>query len=300
MSTLTLGSLPSTGTLTTDGTRNLFWNGVQINGGGVGGVTTAQLVSTVTDFQTAFKTQQISTGFVNLSSLNLLDTYTNAENYLTVSTGTLLLNGGFITGSGGSAVSQIIAGTNINILPIGGTGSVTINNSIDPTGLVSTVNLIGLVSTANLENLISTPNLTNLVSTPNLLSLVSTTYLTSQLVSTVAGLSNVAVTQIVAGSNISISPAGGLGAVTINGNAAGLLTIPANLSTSAFFTSSIEASTTRSRILSTGLTTASTVLLYDPLSGNTANNFIVASTFFYFNNFIIGGTRVAQPQWVVF
>jgi hypothetical protein len=166
--------------------------------------------------------------------------------------------------------------------------------------LVSTQNLLNLVSTQNLANLVSTPNLLSLVSTPNLLNLVSTTYLTTQLVSTIIGLSNVAVTQIIAGSNVSISPAGGLGAVTINGNAAGLLTIPANLSTSAFFTSSIEASTTRSRIVSTGLTTASTVLLYDPLSGNTGNNFTVASTFFYFNNFIIGGTRVAQPQWVVF
>jgi hypothetical protein len=610
----------------------LTLNGFGISGGGGSGdVTTAQLVSTVANFQDDFKTQKISTGFVQASTINLLDRFTNATNYLTVSTGTLLLNGGFITGSGGSAVSQIVAGSNISVSPAGGTGVVEINTTINPTGLVSTANLSGLVSTPNLQNLVSTgffdsrlvstvaglgqiyvsttslistvaglgrnyvstpslvstvaglgqrylssfssfstsigtsftsqtgyfntltasnatfsnvtvstltfntgdgyismpdvvalslstfvmntctinvgfwvstqvlnastilspslvspselastviglatsgyissasliglvstpnllnlistanlvglvstpnlsgflstgsilnyvssanliglvstpnllnlistsffdtslvstlinlgkegyvsssqlgstvvglqsfvssiyidptelastvttlisstffqnalastvanlgqagyvssasliglvstpnlsnlvstgnliglvstQNLQNLVSTANLLNLVSTTYFTSQLVSTVAGLSNVAVTQIVAGSNISISPVGGVGAVTINGNAAGLLTIPANLSTSAFFTSSIEASTTRSRILSTGLTTASTVLLYDPLSGNTGNNFIVASTFFYFNNFIIGGTRVAQPQWVVF
>jgi hypothetical protein len=169
------------GQLTTDSTASdIYWNGISLTqGSGGGGITTAQLVSTVINFQTDFRTLQISTGFIQTSSVNLLDTYTSAQNFLTVSSGTLLLNGAAITGSGGGAVSQIVAGSNININPAGGTGVVTINNSINPTGLVSTANLSGLVSTANLIGLVSTANLSGLV---------STTFFTNQVVSTVVGL----------------------------------------------------------------------------------------------------------------
>jgi hypothetical protein len=115
-------------------------------------------------------------------------------------------------------------------------------------GVVSTPNLINLVSTQNLVNLVSTQNLLNLISSPNLISttagleryissfidpaelassirpfisipnllgLVSTTFLDTQLASTVRGL----------------------------GTAGYLSTIPTNLSTTAFFVSSILAST---------------------------------------------------------
>ena len=99
--------------------------------------------------------------------------------------------------------------------------------------LVSTANLAGHVSTANLTNLVSTANLANLVSTANLASLVSTSYLATQLTSTViglgtagyistqqltssfAGLSNVAVTKLIAGTGVSLSPASGVGNVTV-------------------------------------------------------------------------------------
>jgi hypothetical protein len=201
LSSIYLGELGGSiyGQLTTNGTAtDLFWNGSTLVGGGTGGgITTDQLVSTIISLQTDFATEKISTGFVELSTLNLLDTYTNATNYLTVSTGTLLLNGGFITGSGGSAVSQILAGTNISVSPAGGTGIVTINNSIDPTGLVSTANLTGLVSTANLSGLLSTGSILGLVSTANLSGLVSTQNLTG-LIST-ANLSGLISTQNLTG-----------------------------------------------------------------------------------------------------
>ena len=82
--------------------------------------------------------------------------------------------------------------------------------------LISTANLAGHISTANLANLVSTANLAGLVSTANLATLISTSYLATQLGSTVVGLSNVAVTQITAGSRIYISPTGGTGNVTVN------------------------------------------------------------------------------------
>ena len=96
--------------------------------------------------------------------------------------------------------------------------------------------------------------------------LVSTSLLTSSLVSTMNGLSNLAVTQIVAGTNITISPLGGQGIVTINasGGSGGsgdvtstnltsttlglgtlgyISSLPRFLSTNALFTSSLVAST---------------------------------------------------------
>jgi hypothetical protein len=80
------------------------------------------------------------------------------------------------------------------------------------------------------------------VSTPNLLNLVST----QTLQSTIFGLSNIAVTRIIAGSNITISPVGGTGAVTVNGASGGgsSAAIPfisaITVSTGALFTSSIS------------------------------------------------------------
>ena len=96
--------------------------------------------------------------------------------------------------------------------------------------------------------------------------LVSTSLLTSSLVSTVRGLSNIAVTQIVAGTNITISPVGGQGIVTINASGGGggsgdvtstnltsttlglgtlgyISSPPRFLSTNAMFTSSLVVST---------------------------------------------------------
>ena len=93
--------------------------------------------------------------------------------------------------------------------------------------LLSTGSILNFVSTPNLLNLVSTQNLLNLISSPNLLGLVSTTYLQSQLVSTVAGLSNVAVTKLIAGSNITLSPVGGVGDVTVNASASNWAVYPA-------------------------------------------------------------------------
>ena len=241
----------------------------------IGLVSTPNLLNLVS---TANLIELVSTSFLNTS---LVSTTVGLQTYISSFIDPIEL---------ASSISGLISTPNLSRL-------VSTPNLLN---LVSTANLIGFVSTPNLLNLVSTQNLLGLVSTPNLLGLVSTTYLASQLASTVVGLSNVAVTQILAGSNITISPVGGVGAVTINGVAGGVSAIPANLSTSAFFTSSILASTINTRFISTGITTASTIALYDALNYNSANTVTVASTFFYFNSYILGGTRVAQQQWVVF
>jgi hypothetical protein len=82
------------------------------------------------------------------------------------------------TGGGGGAVSQIVAGTNVTISPTNGLGVVTINSTgiAGPTGPQGIQGLIGPTG----------PGGTN------------------------------AVTQIVAGTNVTISPTNGLGVVTVN------------------------------------------------------------------------------------
>ncbi len=155
-------------------------------GGGSGDVTKANLISTVEGLGTyayvsSFNALRMSTGFITVSSINLVDTQNNDVNFLTVSGATLLLNGAFVSGGsgggGGGGVSQIVAGSGISLSPTGGTGVVTVTNT-GPTSanLISTVEGLGssrYVSTASLLNLVSTQNLLSLVSTPNLLSLVS-------------------------------------------------------------------------------------------------------------------------------
>lgn len=96
--------------------------------------------------------------------------------------------------------------------------------------------------------------------------LVSTSLLTSSLVSTMNGLNNLVVTQILAGTNVTISPPGGRGIVTINASGGGggsgevtstnltsttlglgtlgyISSLPRFLSTNGLFTSSFVAST---------------------------------------------------------
>jgi len=134
----------------------------------------------------------VSTQFATVSSLVFLDPYLGTPNYLAVSSGSLLLNGAFLTGSGGSGgglTTQNLVST------VGGLGSAGYISSIgglvstpNLLNLVSSPNLLNLVSSPNLLNLVSSPNLLNLVSSPNLLNLVSTSFLDTQLASTVRGL----------------------------------------------------------------------------------------------------------------
>ena len=124
-------------------------------------------------------------------------------------------------------------------------------------GVVSTPNLINLVSTPNLLNLVSTQNLVNLVSTQNLLNLISS----PNLISTTAGLeryisSFIDPAELASSIRPFISIPNLIGLVSTTfldtqlastvrglGTAGYLSTIPTNLSTTAFFVSSILAST---------------------------------------------------------
>jgi hypothetical protein len=115
VSSLTLGTHPSTGVLGTNIAGNLFWNGVQINGGGGGGdLTTANLTSTVIGLGTV--------GYISTAS------------------------------GGGGLTTTNLTSTVIGLGTVGYVSSllnlVSTNNLLE---LVSTPNLLNLVSTSYLD-----------------------------------------------------------------------------------------------------------------------------------------------------
>ena len=87
---------------------------------------------------------------------------------------------------------------------------IAFSNFISTASLVSTT--FGLVDHLELQS-----SITGLAT----IGYISSSQLTSAFTSTLTGLSNVAVTQIVAGTNVTISPVGGQGIVTINASGGG-------------------------------------------------------------------------------
>jgi len=182
---------------------------------GAGGGGQPALTSTVVGLGTAgyISSSQFLSSFQGLS--NIAVTKINAGAGITVSNngiGQLTITN---SASGGVGVT-----TDQLFSTVAGLGEIGYVSTPSLQGLISTANLIGLISTANLLNLVSTNNLTGIVSTANLLNLVSTSFLQTSLVSTVTGLSNVAVTKIIAGTGIEVN-SGGIGEVTITNTGGG-------------------------------------------------------------------------------
>ena len=152
-----------------------------------------------------------------ISSLNLLSTTRGLQDSLVSTTGGLVEVPELISTTGGITTGYLTA------------------------GYLSTLSLIS--TTRGLQDsLVSTTG--GLVEVP-------------ELVSTMVGLSNIAVTQIVAGTNITISPVGGRGAVTINaGGGSGSVPFVSAFTVS---TGSLLASTINSFILSSIFTMASSI-----------------------------------------
>jgi hypothetical protein len=165
------------------------------------------------------------------------------------------------------------------ITNLGGYGFVSTANLAN---LVSTANLAGHISTANLANLVSTANLANLVSTTNLANLVSTANL-ANLVST-ANLANLVSTANLANLVSTSYLQTQLGSTVIGLGTVGYL----STQISSFLT------------LSTGNLITSSITFNSPNSAPVGNNVFVSSSLFFFNQFVIGGTRVQQPQIFTF
>ena len=170
---------------------------------------TTQLNSTIAGLGTAgylssIRSSQLSTGFISVSSINFYDIASGyGVNYMTISTGFLLINGAPISGGGGGgAVSQLIGGTNITLSPIAGTGVVTISmpstflntNNLNSNITSSIIGLgtIGYVSTSQLLSTsygLSAGGIGGTSITSTVAGLGTAGYVsTSQIVSTVVGL----------------------------------------------------------------------------------------------------------------
>jgi len=124
------------------------------------------------------QTSALSTGTVQTSSITFLDISippsltAGLPSLLYASSGKLMFNGAYATGSGAAVgVSEIIPGPGISVNPAIGTGAVTITATV-----------------ANVVGIVSTPNLANLVSTANIAGMISTNFFDSQTTSTLNGL----------------------------------------------------------------------------------------------------------------
>ena len=102
-------------------------------------------------YLSSFQTRELSTSILQTSSIRFMDSTTTPPNagltsLLNVSSGQLLFNGAYATGSGSVAgVSQLVAGTGITLNPPVGTGTVTltVNTSLLDSPLTSTLNGLG-------------------------------------------------------------------------------------------------------------------------------------------------------------
>jgi len=102
-------------------------------------------------YLSTFQSREFSTSILQTSSIRFMDSTTTPPNLgtfslLNVSSGQLLFNGAYATGSGGIAgVSQLVAGTGITLNPPVGTGTVTVgvNSSLLDSPLTSTLTGLG-------------------------------------------------------------------------------------------------------------------------------------------------------------
>lgn len=273
VSTANLANLVSTSYL------NISLTSTVIGLGTAGFISSAQLLSTTNSYSRAFRTlsANISTLFFSSATGNTAYISSLTIDQLTFGDGNGWADFGAIRAA---VVSSYQVNTGILYAPIISTSLLVGVSFLTQANLTSTViglgtvgylssaltNIggFGLVSTANLVNLVSTANLANLVSTANLANLVSTANLVN-LVST-------SYLQTQLGSTVI-----GLGTV-------GYL----STQISSFLT------------LSTGNLITSSITFNSPSSAPVGNNVFVSSSLLFFNQFVIGGTRVQQPQIFTF
>ena len=233
-----------------------------------------QLGSTVRGLGTAGYLSSINYSTVVLSSLTAQN-ITSVQGYIS----SLYVDSLFLGSNNAFIEMGDIVTTSVSTIQIN-TGSmvgITISAQQLYVSSIQATNIIGALLTANLTSTViglgtvgylssatATANLANLVSTANLANLVSTANLTT-LVST-----TYLATQ--------------LGSTVIGLGTAGYL----STQISTFLT------------LSTGNLIVSSITFNSPSSAPVGNNVFVSSSLFYFNQFVIGGTRVQEPQIFTF
>jgi hypothetical protein len=264
VSTANLANLVSTTYL------NMSLTSTVIGLGTAGYISSSQFLSTTFGYSRAFRTlsANISTLFFSSATGNTAYISSLTIDQLTFGDGNGWADFGAIRAA---VVSSYQVNTGILYAPIISTSLLVGVNFLTQVNLTSTV--IGLGTTGYLSSaitnlggfgLVSTANLVNLVSTANLARLVSTANL--------ATLVSTSYLQTQLGSTVI-----GLGTV-------GYL----STQISSFLT------------LSTGNLITSSITFNSPSSAPVGNNVFVSSSLFFFNQFVIGGTRVQQPQIFTF
>ena len=201
----------------------------------------------------------------------------------------------------GTGRFQVLSTLNINLSTINGQvfGAPITSTSVGlgTLGYISTASLIS--TTQGLQEYVSSfIDPTELAS--SILPFISSTYFTTSLTSTIDGLgsagyvSTLSMNSSIASAISSLSTAYG----TVGGG--GLTTLPSTVSTFAFLTSSMTTSTLQAITISTANLTLSSLTFVDARNFNSTNTLTVQSTFLYFNNTILGGTRQLQPQSFLF
>jgi hypothetical protein len=242
-----------------------------------------QLGSTVRGLGTAGYLSSINYSTVAISSLSVqyINSVQGYISSLTVDSLFLGSNNAFF--DMGDVIATSISTIQLNV---GTEYATTISAQQLYVSSIQATNIIGALVTANLTStviglgtagylssaltnvggygLVSTANLANLVSTANLANLVST-----------ANLANLVSTTYFATQ---------LGSTVVGLGTAGYL----STQISSFLT------------LSTGNLITSSITFNSPSSAPVGNNVYVSSSLFYFNQFVIGGTRVQQPQIFTF
>ena len=241
---------------------NLIFTSSLIGLGTMGYISTQSLVSTLSSMADHFSILSAAVSSLNASNVYSIQGYFSS---LTISSLTFGSGDGFLD-------FPDLRATSLSTLTLYAS---SINGEIPFSRSTLQSTIVGLGSMGYLSsgasNIISTPQLTS-----SLVGLGSMGYLSS-------GTINVISTPQLFSSLI------GLGTL-------GYLSSSALCS----FSTSLANPLGNFNVMSTGRTTASTITLFDTLNSNAATDIYVRSTLLYFGGNVIGGSRVAQPQFFTF
>jgi len=261
------------------------------------------LQSTVTGLgQIYVSTTYVTSTIQGLGTLGYISSFSTFSTLIGLSTSISSLRTQYIYGTQGYIssliVDNIFFGSNSGFLDLGDMIATSISTTqINATiiyassiqafqisGATTTLNLVS--TTAGLQYSYQTAGF---VSAPNLIGHVSTTLLNTSLQSTVIGLGLTYVsTPSLISTTVAFQTAGFLSTATLTSTVGGLGNVYISTVRSTFLT------------LSTGYITASTLNFFDPINMNSTNTLNVKSTLLYFNTYVVGGARVAQPQLFTF
>ena len=186
-----LSSLIGTNFFITQSALSTLSTSIGTGGGGSGDVTVANLASTTrglgsAGYLSSLTGFQISTGFVQASTVNFIDTGDSSKQVMEVNNGTLKINGATIAGGGGISQSQLNSTLN-------GLGTLNFLSTLTLTSTIIGLGTAGYISTAGANQESITSTLQGLgsagyLSTVSFSNVISTSFYDTNTSSTIKGL----------------------------------------------------------------------------------------------------------------